>query len=449
MKFEPQPHQTTAIRRLLDTPLCALFALPGSGKTATILSVLKITRARALIIAPLQTVLSSWPDELAKWDQFKNMDVATAHGKNKAEAFDHQIVLMNPEGLKWLDDNKGLLKGFDTLVIDESTKFKNWTAKRTKYLKRILPRFGRRHIMTGTPTPRSLIDWFSQQFAVDRGLSFGKYITHFRQRWFYRTGFKFYTWEPKERTPEALAELAAPHVHVVENEGLDIPDACVIDRIIKLPPDAQKQYRSMERELIAEVMGEDRVAASSGVAYGQCRQIAAGAMYDEGTRGHTVLHREKFEAAARLIEELNGAPVIVFYQYRFEADELLEEIGKKGVAEISGRVATRSRKGAIDRWNRGDLRVLLIQSQSGAHGLNLQDGGHHMIWLTVSDDPEIYEQANRRLRRLGAKHNVMIYRILVDMTVETPLITDRLLTRADRQRSLINYCKKLLDNSDE
>lgn len=442
MIYVPKPHQASAIRRLLDSPLCSLFALPGSGKTSIILSVLKITGARALIIAPLQTVLSSWPGELAKWDQFKNMDVATAHGKNKESAFDHQIVLINPDGLKWLYDNKKLLKHFDTLIVDESTMFKNWTAKRTKILKKLLPAFDRRHIMTGTPTPRSLIVWFSQQFIVDRGASFGSYITHFKKTWFKNVGYKFPDWQPLKHTPEHLADVAAPFVHIVDDEDLAIPDAHTVDLSIDLPADIQKEYKSMERRLVADVLGSERIADSAGVAYGYCRQIAAGGLYDEGADGYSVLHDTKTSRVVQLIDELQGAPLLVFYQYRFESDLLSKKLGYQ-LPEISGRTPVKKRGHVIDKWNRGETPVLMIQSQSGAHGLNLHEGGRHMVWLTISDDPEIYEQANCRLRRLGVTNTVMVYRIIVNDTVESGLIAPRLASSANSQQALIDYCKKI------
>jgi len=446
MYFEPLPEQSVAICRLLNTPRCALFALPGTaGKTAMALSVLKIAREmnlrkKALIIAPLQTCLTTWPNEIAKWYQFSQTDFAVAHGNKKASAFSHDVVIINPDGIKWLYSNQELLEGFDTLFVDESTMFKN-RVKRTKYLLKLLPRFARRHIMTGTPTPNSLLDWFMQQLIVDDGASFGKYITHFRRRWFYPVDYMQRNWEPKEGTAKELSLLAAPHVHTVSGTA-KIPGVDFIDRRVALPNSAQKIYDKMRTKLVAEVREQRLLAKSKGTSYGKCRQIAAGGVYRKD-KSFEVIHTTKWDVCEAIVNELQGSPVVVLYQFDFEINEMMRRLKKKKCAALNGHTKIKDREKVVAAWDRGEIEVLFLHPRAGAHGLNLQAGGRHMIWLTLPDGREPYEQANRRLRRLGASlGGIVIYRILVRNTVEVGVVDYRLRTRATRQDALLRYCEE-------
>lgn len=439
MILRPRPHQAAAIDALLDEPFCALFAKPGSGKTAIILSVLKILYSlglmrRTLIVAPLQTCLSTWPDEIAKWTQFGFFDWAFAHGARKDDT-DHTLVFITPQraGRLTLKD----VKGFDTLVVDESTAFQNWSAKRTKSLRKLVPHFKRRHIMTGTPTANSLLSWFAQQYLVDAGASFGKFITHFKREHGRPVGYKQYGWEPHPGTLERLTALSARHVHVAEPDDSEIPDVEFVDRFVTLPDSVVTQYKSMQRQLFAQLSAETVTAVSSGVAWGKCRQIAAGALYKpDGTAEE--LHTEKVIACKRIIDELNGAPVMVLYHRTFEVEMLKKQIGSEGVEVLNGSTPQKDRSKIIDRWNAGKVRVLIMHPQTGAHGLNLHIGGCHTIWLTLPDDAERYEQANRRMRRLMAERKVTIYRIVMRGTVER-VVLRRLESRCSLQDALLEY----------
>lgn len=464
--FYPEPFQSRAIDRLVVTPRCALFAPPGTaGKTAIILSVLKITRVlnlrrRALVIAPIPVCISTWPDEIHKWYQFRSLDFAVARGPEGAvlgtealAALDHDITLASPEAAAWLVEHSDRLYLHNTLIVDESTLFKNIGNKRFKYLCRLLPMFSRRHIMTGTPTPNSLLEWFGQQYIVDDGASFGANFTAFRNHWFDATDYKQYHWVPRPETPTALADRAAPFVHTISNTE-KIPGLQVIDRFVDLPNDARRMYDDMKRKLVALVEGRSILAASAGVAYGQCRRIAAGAIYPEGAAAGkvTVLHREKSAMLAEVVRGLRGAPAVVFYEYSFEITEARRKLRSefKGIRIgcINGKVTATQKAKAIAAWQAKQLDILFIQSSTGSLGLNLQGTGRVVIELTPPDSAEKYDQGIRRVLRRGAdKRGVLVYRILARDTIEDRVTVPRLESRMSLQDALIQYCKELSEQT--
>jgi len=437
------PHQAKAIRFLLDNPECALFALPGSGKTSIALSVIKITKAKALVIAPLATAITSWPEEIQKWAQFSGMDFAIAHGKDKAAAFEHQVTIINPEGVKWLFNYPELLRKKDTLVVDESTFFKTWSSKRTKVIRKLASLFRRRHIMTGTPVPKTLLAWFSQQYIVDLGKSFGDKITHFQKKYFYLGGFKNYEWLPHKDTSEKMAELAKGRFHVAENLSYKTPGSHFIDIKVVLPDRAKTIYKQMAKEFTVETEKGEITAIDARQKFGKLRQIAAGSLYAEDEDGRRVerIHTAKIDRLKQIAEEY-ARPMVVGYIYDFELEMLREAFKGKKYAEINGKVSETAKKKAQKDWEDGKLEFLFVHPKSGGHGLNLQHGGRCLVHLSLPDDPEQYTQFNARIDRLGAESIGLIYRILAEGTVETAVVLPRLLQRGETQKLLIEHCKQ-------
>jgi superfamily II DNA or RNA helicase len=454
--FIPREHQSKACRVLIDNPQCALFSLPGTGKTTIALSVIKILKLKPMIVAPLQVALTSWPEEIERWAQFSALDYGIAHGKSREGAFTHDVTIINPEGLRWLDDRQHLLASKDSLFVDESTPFKTWGSKRTKYIKRILGYFKRRHIMTGTPVPRNVLDWFSQQYIVDEGKSFGTEITKFRKKYFYPTGYENRDWAPFEKTPERMAHMAEGRFHVAENGDIKMPGVHIIDIDISLNGDARKVYDGMAKKMVSVVKKRfkkgakltSKEANDETDKYGKLRQIASGALYDDtiasrgNSRRYTVIHTLKFDRVVSIINEI-GERVVVLNNFVFEAAELRKRLKGLSVGELNGSTPIKDRASIKKKWNDGKLDVLIIHPKSGAHGLNLQHGGHHMIWMSLTDSAELYEQANARMNRMDANERVIIYRLIVKNSVEKNVIVRRLDERISTQKALIDYCKEL------
>ena len=450
MKFTPRDYQRQAIEFLISRKSAALFADPGLGKTAIALAVfmsLRIMqpRIKLLVIAPLRPMRSTWPPEIEQWDQFQFLKCQILHGKTKTVDLTNDVFVVNPEGIEQaLEQFKKIRPRM--LVVDESSKFKNWTAKRTKILKRHARHFDFRYVMTGTPAPNSLLDIFSQVYLIDNGASFGKSIVRFKEKYFHPTDYRRYNWEINPGAQELIEQRTAPWCLRLDGEKLlDLPELVVSDQWVDLPVKARVTYNKIEKDLFAELDSGELVSAeSAGVSYGICRQLASGESYidteDPKDKNSQVIHSAKIDALKEIIGELNGKPVLVVYAYRHELERLKKELDDP--PHIGGGVSVSEGDRLVKSWNNDELPILLVHPASVSHGLNLQYGsGRHIIWYSLTDDPEAYEQTNKRIRRQGVSSRVFIYHLLARDTVDRMVIT-RLRNKAARQGSLLDALRR-------
>jgi len=424
--WEPREYQEHAVKHLVSTQHNGLFADMGTGKTVTTLSALKILKQRnllrrVLIVAPLRVAKYTWPDEIQKWAHLNDLSYTVVHGaeKNELRHADTDIHLINPEGLLWLLPLLAKDKRFsyDWLIINESSKFKSYSSKRFKLLKPLLGKFARRTILTGTPATNGMMDLFSQMYVVDQGMALGAYITKFRSEFFHQKPFDPYGWylndkaeeEIYKRIQHKIMRVAASDYYTLPVVYQDIP--------VELPEAALRKYKQMEATLQMQVMKGTITAANAAVASGKCRQIASGFIYDD-QRNATWIHEAKFEALSDLLEELQGKPVLLFYNFVETVERLVMQFGAK---VIKGD-ATEAQREVLSAWNRGEVPLLAAHPASAGHGLNLQDGGHHIVWFDPTYDLEHYLQANARLHRQGQKNTVYVHRLVARGTLEQAII---------------------------
>lgn len=454
MWFVPKKHQATTVSRLLRNNECTVLAKPGTGKTTIALSLIKILMEQTLIIAPLQTVLTTWPDEIDKWAQFRALDYGIAHGKHREDAFGAMITLMNPEGLAWLIKSPSIIKNKKMLICDEGTLFKTWMTERSKRLRKLLSVFERRYVLTGTPVPSNLLDWFSQQFISDGGKSFGKTIGPFKAKYFYLGGYKQTEWVPFKESSQKLAVLAKDHCVLAENADIKLPGIHIVDIEVSLDKRTRAIYDELRKKLRVVISGEKYVARDLRDSYGMLRQIAAGSIYKKQRckdgkklqREWEVLHSRKANKVREILADINS-PTCVIYRYDFEITALRKVLKGLRVAELNGKTPVKDRAKIKDNWNAKKYDALLVQPQCIAHGLNMQVGGNHMIHCTLTDRAELYEQINQRMNRMDAKKAVIIYRVLVSDTVETKIVVEKLRRRAKTQRLMLEHCKAAQDES--
>lgn len=486
----PKIHHRIGLKFLLQHGCAGLFADPGMGKTsitlAAIRTLLKEKMAeRVLVIAPLRPCYLVWPKEIAKWQEFNHLRLALCHGSDKNRKLNSEadIWIVNPDGLPWLID-QGVMEQFDTLVIDESTKFKHTQTKRFKLLKPYLDGFRRRWILTGTPTPNGYLDLFGQMYVLDLGAALGRFITHYRLNYF-NLWYDGYSWELKEAmevnkktylpfgadandTPkdlkvcsgeEAIQHRIAPYVLRLEADAKDMPER--IENVIRvaLPDKAKKVYEELEEDLITllenghEVQAKNAAAAST-----KCRQIANGGLYYRdiqydamgfptyvGPRQWENLHSEKVDAVGELFEELQGSPLMVAYDFEHDLDRLVSAFPK---AAVMGGGTSMKDSVRIERlWNAGKLPMLLCQPQAMGHGLNLQEGPGHTIAIhSLMWDYEIYDQFVRRVWRTGQKSkHVFIHHIVATGTVDEVVYAALLQKRKGQDallKALRDYAEK-------
>lgn len=446
---------------LLTHGAAALFLDPGLGKTSIVLFALRYlfnagTARRALVVAPLRVCWLVWPKEVQKWAQLSGLRVEVLHGPKKQEALerDADIYLINPEGLDWLAKEDRFKKlGADTLVVDESRKFKNHRSQRFKALSKWLPSFQRRWILTGSPATNGLMDLFGQVYILDMGRALGRYVTKFRSEFFDQFGFDYKIKPDGEaRINKALKPLA---LRLSAEDYLDLPELIFQDIWVDLPPDARRLYTEMETLMFAELTegGESFAAVNSGVASMKCRQIISGALYREGHAAHkgeeyVTIHDAKVEALNDLVEELEGQPILIAYEFRHDLHRLQKLFGKD--VPVIGAGTSTKRTAEIERaWNAGELPILLGHPASMGHGLNLQGSGKHVGWFGVTWDLDLYEQFIRRVYRQGNKHGtVYVHRIVARNTLDLAVL--RALSAKDRTQqaflSALNTYRKRADS---
>ena len=429
MLWSPREYQKTSIRFLLQHSAAGLFLDPGLGKSSIVLAALKIRKTPALIVAPLQVCFSVWPEEVKKWADFSHLRVSILHGPEKYSRLQEMadIYLINPEGLSWLVDNRTLLhKSVTTLVVDESTQFKNTTTVRFKALKSILKKFDTRWILTGTPVAETLLDIYGQIYLLDYGEALGKNITTFRRTYFYQTGYGGYQYTLQPDAAEKIYEKIGPlTLRLGIDELSDLPE--LVENVVSvvLPAEARRVYDELETSLTTLLdNGETLSAVSIATALGKCRQLAGGSVYyapaqlGAPVRLYYTLHTEKIAAVRRIVEECSGKPVLISYVYRHELQRLLEEFGET-TPYIGGGTTPESRASIANRWNSGEIPILLGHPQAMGLGLNLQHRCGHVIFFTLPQSYQQFVQTIFRLYRSGnTSEKVIVHKIIAKDTVD-------------------------------
>ena len=418
-RFDPHPYQQYAIDRIVEQDHVGLLLDMGLGKTVITLTAIDqllydyLAVSHVLVIAPKKVAEATWQTEARKWDHLQRLRISTALGTAKermaAVESTSDIVVINRENVPWLVEQVGSVWPFDMLVVDESSSFKNPSAARFKALKRVLPRASRVVILTGTPAPNGIMDIWAQIYLLDRGERLGRYISHYRERYFDFNPWR-HEYSPKPGAFEAVQnKIGDLCVSMSAADYLAMPELITDDMPVELDPVARKQYQQLEREMILELDEENVTARSAATRTGKLLQLCGGAVYAAAGQAHRI-HTAKLDALDELLEQLHGEPVLLFYGFRHEIPTILNRLHS---ANPDRRVRMLDCAEDADAWNRGEVDVLLAHPASCAYGLNLQQGGHHVIWYTLTWSLELYQQANARLHRQGQEKPVIVHRLLV------------------------------------
>ncbi|MCR9236192.1 MAG: DEAD/DEAH box helicase [Alphaproteobacteria bacterium] len=448
-------YQERAVSFVKDTPSCALWVDMGLGKTVTVLTAVsdllhRFETGRVLVIAPLRVAMKTWPSEVQQWEHTQHLTSRVIKGTpaQRLNILLHDrsdIHIINRELITWLVETiqnnpesrtDALANGwpYDMVIIDEASSFKSSKTKRFKALRRMLPWIDRLIELTGTPASNGLLDVWSQIFLMDRGDRLGKTFTSFRDRYFLGD-FHGYSWTIKKNADQKIYEkLDDICLTLTAADYLELPKR--IDNMVEveLPTKARQQYQQLEKEFLAEI-GEGEIVAvlHAAALTNKLLQFANGAIYTDDQKNWSPVHDAKLEALAELVEEAAGQPLLVAYNYRTDLTRILDRFPQ---AEAIGRDPN-----TIDRWNKGDIPLLLAHPASAGHGLNLQHGGNTIIWFGLNWSLELYQQFNARLHRQGQEKPVIIHHIAAHNTVDETVLAA--LARKDvTQRALLNALKQ-------
>lgn len=454
MEFKPHPYQAYCIDRVIKQPKIGLFLDMGLGKTIITLQAiyeLKYNRfavQKVLIIAPKKVAEATWQREAQKWGGVGILRISTVLGslskRVKALNTPADIYIINRDNVTWLVDYYKNDWPFDMVVADESSSFKNHAAKRFKSLAHMYNHIKRMVLLTGTPTPKGLIDLWAQIYLLDRGQTLGRTYTSFRDHFFIpdqRSQTAIYSYKPKDTAEnDVLRAISHLCVSMKSEDYLTLPP--VIEDIVpvQLSPKAQRDYDEMETRMVLELVesGEKITAVSAAALSTKLQQLANGAVYDELRNVHEI-HDCKIEAFKELIEQLSGKPALVFYNFKHDLERLKAALAKSKLVVKELKSAAEERE-----WNAGQIDVLLAHPASTAYGLNLQDGGNHVIWFGLNWSLELYQQANKRLHRQGQKEKVIIHHLISIGTRDEDMM-EALNRKADAQEYVLQSLKARID----
>ena len=427
MIFKPHEYQKYCIQKIIDTPKVGIWQDMGLGKTITTLTAireLKYNRflvRRVLIIAPKKVAEGTWTKEKDKWEHTKMFRVSQVLGSQakriRALNTPADLYIINRENIVWLVDYYRNSWPFDMVVVDESSSFKNHSAKRFKALASVGSRIERMVELTGTPSPNGLEDLWAQVFLLDAGQRLGTKYTGFRERYFQpdKRGADgmIYSYTAKPGTEKSiLDQISDICISMKAEDYLQLPDVTYHEIPVVLDDKSRRAYNDLEMRMILELPeDEENISVTSAAALSnKLLQLANGAVYDENHAVHEV-HGCKIEAFLELVESLQGKPMLVFYNFQHDRERILKALSGSGL-----RIRELKTTKDEDDWNARQIDILLTHPASSAYGLNLQQGGNHVVWFGLTWNYELYTQANKRLHRQGQTEKVIIHHLVCSGT---------------------------------
>lgn len=428
MQFTPHAYQTRLKDFIMEHRYAFLTVDMGLGKTVTTLTAIAelldcVEISRVLVIAPKSVAENTWTSECAKWDHLAHLRVSVVMGDErrriKALTTPADIYVINRDNVHWLVSSQ-MGWPFDTVIIDESSSFKNPQARRFKALRKVRPKIRRLILLTGTPSPNGHMDLWSQMWLIDMGERLGHTLGAYRTRYFRpgrSNGHVVYDWHLRPGAHEEISALMSDvTVSLKAEDWIEVPDLIESDVRIALSEKELKAYREFERDQIMSIEGKDIEAVTAAALTNKLLQFTGGAMYDTEHGWHEVSDA-KLRALEDIIEAAGDDPVLVFYQYRHELERLQERFKALHPVTFSGEPEI------LKEWNEGKIRLLLCQPASVQYGLNMQQGGHIVVWYTPTWNLEQYQQANARLHRQGQQRPVLCYRLIAEGTVDARVVS--------------------------
>lgn len=410
---------------------------------------------KALVIAPKRVAEDTWSREQAKWEHLKHLKVVKVMGTKdkRLAALKEQadIYIINRENVEWLVETLGTRWHFDAVVIDELSSFKSAKSKRWKALRKVI--FGSRYVygLTGTPASNGYLDLWPEMYLLDHGERLGKTLGAYRSTYFNpgaHKGHVVFEWRLKPGAREQIdARLSDICLSMSKEDWLDLPERTYNTIPVQLDSKARKLYDQFKRDKILPLVHEhEKLAVAQGMDYdtavvgdmaaqvsGKLLQMANGAVYDDdGEVFH--IHDAKLDMLAEIADTSAGQPILVFYNYKHDLKRLQERF--PDAVKMGG-------EDVISAWNRGEIPMLLCQPASAGHGLNLQDGGHIIVWFGLTWSLELYQQANDRLHRMGQRSAVIVHHLVAEDTIDEKVMA-ALTAKDATQKGLLDALKQYL-----
>jgi len=452
----PRPFAPLITGHQLEHKRCAVYAGMGMGKTSGTLTTLDILflsgeeTQPALVLAPVRVAQSTWPDEAAKWEHLRHLEVQPVLGDPAARVralrnTNANIFTINYEQIPWLVEHfKSKVWPFGTVVADESTRLKGFRLRqggaRARALATVAHSKVRRFMeLTGTPSPNGLKDLWGQAWFLDQGERLGRTWTGFTERWFTPT-YDGYGIEPlpfaQEQIQDRLRDLC---LSLEAKDYFNLAEPIVNVVRVELPKRARLLYEDMEKRMFMELESHEVEAFGAAARTIKCLQLANGAAYVGDSNTEFVeVHDAKLQALESIVEEAAGAPVLVAYHFKSDLARLCRAFPQGRALDADPQT--------IRDWNAGRIPVLFAHPASAGHGLNLQDGGNILAFFGHWWNLEEYQQIIERIgptRQAQAGHDrpVFIHHIVAVDTVDE-MVMARRDSKAEVQDILMQAMKR-------
>ncbi|HGI3676520.1 TPA: SNF2-related protein [Streptococcus agalactiae] len=457
MKLSLHDYQEVTKDFIIRTPYAAVILDMGMGKTATTLSAInelmfdRYEVSKVLVIAPLRVANTVWSDEIEQWEELRHLRYAKIVGTPKqrraALEQDADIYIVNREILPWLVQQCSPYFKWDMVVIDELSSFKSWQSKRFKAFMAMRPYMKRVVGLTGTPSSNGLTDLFAEFKVIDSGERLGRFIGEYRSRYFdegRRNGNIVYEYIPMDYAEcQIYDKIDDITISMKAMDYLDMPELISTKKVVHLTDKETDNYKRFKKDYVLSDLEDGEVTAANAASLSnKLVQMANGAVYSDD---HQVvsLHDQKLDTLEDIIEAANGEPVLVAYWFKHDLQRIEERLAK---LKVQGTVLKTEQD--IREWNKGNIRVGLLHPASAGHGLNLQKGGHHLVWFGLTWSLELYQQTNARLWRQGQQaETVVIQHIVTEGTIDEEIL--KALENKDAQQSrLIEAVKAQVGGTD-
>ena len=432
MKLTLHNYQVVAKDFIIGHPYAAVILDMGMGKTATTLSAVnelmfdRFEVTKVLVIAPLRVANTVWSDEIEQWAELRHLRyskiVGTPKQRKVALQKDADVYIVNRENLPWLVEQCSPYFKWDMVVIDELSSFKSWQSKRFKAFMAMRPYMKRIVGLTGTPSSNGPMDLFAEFKVIDGGERLGRFIGEFRSRYFEegrRNGSIVYEYIPMDYAECQIQDkISDITISMKALDYLDMPDLISTKKLVRMSEKEKEKYSQFKKEyVLSELDGLEVTAANAASLTNKLVQLSNGAVYSDY---HTVvaLHEQKLDALEDILESANGEPVLVAYWFKHDLARIMGRLEK---LKVKSRVLKTEED--IREWNKGNVPVGILHPASAGHGLNLQKGGHHLVWFGLTWSLELYQQTNARLWRQGQEaETVVIQHIVTEGTIDEEIL---------------------------
>ena len=413
--FTPFDHQKITAEFLTTNNKAFCFNEQGTGKTASVIWAVDYLMQRGLVkrvlvICPLSIMKSAWQQDLFKFAIHRTVSVAHGSAKKRKEIINagSEFVVINFDGVG-IVKNELLKGGFDLIVVDEASAYKNAQTVRWKDLRDLTKVIRGLWMLTGTPAAQAPTDAYGLAKLVNpHGIPM--FYGQFRDQVMAKVSE--YRWIPRPESKHIVHKALQPAIRFEKKQCLDLPPVTFTERDAPLSPQQLKYYNVLKKQMLIEADGEEISAVNAAVKLNKLLQISGGAVYTD--TGEVL----EFDVSGRLnvvqevIDETSNK-VLVFVPFTHTIELLEKHLVKHGITceIINGDVPVNRRSELVKQFQDGvHPKVLIIQPQAASHGLTLT-AADTIIWYAPCSSVETYLQANARIDRPGQVNPMTIVHI--------------------------------------